>query len=45
VNPKKQREQKEALRLLGSEIEPVRKGIGPLQAVLKRAHRSDEEKF
>ena len=44
-SPKKQREWKEALRLLGSEIEPVRKGIGPLQAVLKRAHRSDEEKF
>jgi len=44
-SPKKQREWKEALRLLGSEIEPVRKGMGPLQALIERAHRSDDEEF
>jgi len=44
-SPKKQREWREILSLLGAESEPVRKGMGPLQAVIKRAHRSHEEKF
>ena len=44
-SPKKQRQWKEALGVLGAEIEPVRKGMGPLQAVIERAHRSDDEEF
>jgi len=44
-SPKKQREWKEALGVFGAEIEPVRKGMGPLQAVIERAHRSDDEEF
>jgi len=44
-SPKKQREWKEALRLFGSEIEPVRKGMRPLQALIERAHRLDDEEF
>ena len=43
--PKKQREWREALGVLGAEIEPSRKGMGPLQAVIERAHRSDDEQF
>ena len=44
-SPKKQRQWKEALGVLGAEIEPVRKGMGPLQAVIERAHRSDDEEL
>jgi len=31
--------------LLGSGIEHVKKGMGPLQALIERAHRSDDEEF
>jgi len=44
-SPKKQRQWREALGGLGAEIEPVRKGMGPLQAVIERAHRSNDEQF
>lgn len=44
-SPRKQAEWKEALGVLGADIQPVKKGMGPLQGVVERSHRSDDEEF